>query len=156
MMETHAPLIPSTGQDVRHTPKNCDDGNACTIDSCDQVKGCVHIQKNCDDRNACTIDICDGKGHCIHILKNCDDGNPCTVDACDTYWGCIHTPVVCGTGKTCINGACLPVFSPSAIAPSSYSIPAGSAIALPWGVGRSRLSTPCRWRTGLHIPPDLL
>ena len=23
-------------------PKNCDDGNACTIDSCDPIRGCVH------------------------------------------------------------------------------------------------------------------
>jgi hypothetical protein len=116
-----------------HTPSNCDDGNNCTVDSCDPTKGCVHIQKNCGDGNACTIDICDGKGQCIHMMKNCDDGNPCTIDACDTYWGCIHTSVICGAGKTCINGVCLPISNPRITVPSSYSIPAGSAIALPWG-----------------------
>ena len=132
MMENHAPLIHSTGRIVCIS-RRIVMTDACTIDSCDPLKGCVHIQKNCADRNACTIDRCDGKGHCIHIMRSCYDGNPCTVDACDSYWGCIHTPVVCGAGTTCINGACLPVSSPSAIVPSSYSIPAGSSIALPWG-----------------------
>jgi hypothetical protein len=31
---------------------NCDDGNACTIDSCDPVAGCMHELVSCDDVNA--------------------------------------------------------------------------------------------------------
>ena len=124
-----------------HIPVNCDDENSCSVDSCDPVKGCTHIQKNCADQNACTIDICDSRGRCTHILRNCEDGDPCTSDVCDAYWGCIHTPLVCGAGMTCVNGGCLPISYPNTITPSSYSIPAGSAIALPWGPTVTALDT---------------
>ncbi|WP_334140458.1 hypothetical protein [Methanothrix soehngenii] len=114
-----------------HRQKNCNDGNPCTVDSC--VNGeCYHKGKNCDDGNACTIDACDGRGKCMHLRRNCDDGNPCTIDECDPYWGCSHTPVVCGAGKRCVNGVCQTISSPRA-APSSYTIPPGSSINLPWG-----------------------
>ncbi|KUG16881.1 hypothetical protein ASZ90_013427 [hydrocarbon metagenome] len=114
-----------------HSQKNCNDGNPCTVDSC--VNGeCYHKGKNCDDGNACTIDACDGRGKCMHLRRNCDDGNPCTIDECDPYWGCSHTPVVCGAGKRCVNGVCQTISSPRA-APSSYTIPPGSSINLPWG-----------------------
>src|SRR6185436_11446884 len=43
-----------------HTPVSCDDGNACTLDSCDPVSGeCVHTAIVCNDSNACTTDTCD-------------------------------------------------------------------------------------------------
>ncbi|OPY51063.1 MAG: Dictyostelium (slime mold) repeat protein [Methanosaeta sp. PtaU1.Bin060] len=114
-----------------HIQKNCNDGDPCTADSC--VDGeCIHKMKNCDDGNACTVDTCDGRGKCAHFWRNCDDGNPCTIDACDSYWGCTHTPVVCGAGKRCVNGVCQAISTPSA-SPSSYTIPAGSTINLPWG-----------------------
>jgi len=137
-----------------HKQKNCDDGNPCTTDSC--VNGeCTHRQKNCDDGNACTIDACDGRGNCVHLWRNCDDGNPCTIDACDAYWGCIHTPVVCGAGKTCVNGVCQAVSSPSA-APSSYTIPPGSTINLPWGtsvtaIGSAKVENAVAYTTGLPL-----
>src|SRR2546425_11935512 len=42
-----------------HTPRNCDDGDPCTDDSCDPITGdCVHAPHNCDDGNACTADSC--------------------------------------------------------------------------------------------------
>ncbi len=119
-----------------HSPKNCDDHNACTIDTCDNGK-CVHTPKNCNDGNPCTYDKCDRRIGCYNPWK-CDDGNPCTIDYCDSVWGCIHSPVVCGLGKTCINGVCQYLYSyiaPSGPLPSaqSYTIPAGTAITLPWG-----------------------
>lgn len=40
--------------------------------------------------------------------------------------------MVCGAGKRCVNGVCQTVSSPRA-APSSYTIPPGSSINLPWG-----------------------
>lgn len=114
-----------------HKQKNCNDGNPCTTDSCVNGK-CTHKQKSCEDGNACTIDACDGRGNCVHLWRNCDDGNPCTIDECDPYWGCTHTPVVCGGGRRCVNGVCQAVSSPGA-SPSSYTIPPGSSINLPWG-----------------------
>jgi Dictyostelium (slime mold) repeat len=93
------------------TSRDCDDGNACTFDSCD-ASGCTHEHVNigcddgdlctdddrcedgvcqpgtlvvCDDENGCTIDSCDPLLGCLAELDvfACDDGNPCTVDSCD-------------------------------------------------------------------------
>ena len=65
----------------------------------------------CDDGNACTTDSCDN-GACRHTPVNCDDGNVCTDDSCDSHTGCKHTPVtaltVCqGTCNVCSNGKCV-------------------------------------------------
>ena len=135
-----------------NTTLNCDDGDNCTTDSFDG-KVCVHRPKNCDDINAHTIDNCDN-GKCVHTLKNCNDGNPCTVDYCDPVRGCLHSPVVCGQGKTCINGVCqyryypyvtpdYPYAAPPSILPpaQSYTIPAATAITLPWAKPVTALNT---------------
>jgi hypothetical protein len=139
------------GTSCVHRPKSCDDHNACTIDICDNGK-CVHTPKNCNDSNPCTYDECDRRIGCYNPWK-CDDGNPCTIDYCDSVWGCIHSPVVCGQGKTCINGVCqypyypyaapyYPYVAPSSPLPSaqSYTIPAGTAITLPWGQSATALN----------------
>src|SRR5207253_2854691 len=41
------------------TPRNCNDGNPCTDDSCNPTTGCVHTNNtaSCDDGNACTLTI---------------------------------------------------------------------------------------------------
>ncbi|MDD1748437.1 MAG: hypothetical protein LUO89_01040 [Methanothrix sp.] len=133
-----------------HPPIICDDGNACTTDACKDGK-CVYTTINCDDGKPCTTDTCDRKHGCQNKWK-CDDGNPCTVDSCDSAGGCKHSPVVCGHGKTCINGVCqypyyyyypyytyaapyYPYVAPASTVPTakSYTIPAGTAITLPWG-----------------------
>ncbi len=68
----------------------CDDGNACTIDSCKADKGCVHDkgQSPCEDGSACTVgDLCT-KGACVAGKpKPCEDGNPCTATNCDGATG---------------------------------------------------------------------
>ncbi|MBM4354478.1 MAG: hypothetical protein FJ109_11920 [Deltaproteobacteria bacterium] len=97
---------------------NCNDGNPCTDDSCDTIKGCV--QKNnqaaCEDGNLCTVgDMC-GDGKCIAGgPMACDDGNPCTDDACKPGQGCVHTAnnAACDDGNACTQedhctaGACV-------------------------------------------------
>jgi len=58
----------------------------------------------CDDGNACTTDTCHGEGGCSHetipgcqrpctTAGDCDDHDPCTLDACAEA-GCIHTPEI--------------------------------------------------------------
>ena len=50
-----------------HVPVSCDDGNPCTLDSCDAVTGCTHaLGPNC-----CTED------------SDCADGTTCTTDSCN-------------------------------------------------------------------------
>ncbi len=102
-------------------PKGCDDGDACTIDSCDSKTGCQHkvSTAECDDGNACTsgdtcaTGVCKGKP--IDVKAACDDGNACTIDSCTKDAGCVHEkPAVpcddgdyCTAGDACLNGACV-------------------------------------------------
>ncbi len=73
----------------------CDDGIACTDDSCAGVEGCKHLNntKPCDaDNSKCTVgDVC-ASGKCVAGAPlTCDDGNVCTLDSCDPAQGCIFT-----------------------------------------------------------------
>ena len=79
---------------VGTNPKNCNDGNPCTDDSCNPVTGCVFVaddSNTCSDSNLCTTaDRCFG-GVCTGSTISCDDGIACTTDACGAAFGCIHT-----------------------------------------------------------------
>ncbi|MCH8147720.1 MAG: S8 family serine peptidase, partial [Planctomycetes bacterium] len=82
----------------------CDDGNACTTaDVCqgDAAGLCIGTDtsgNDCDDGIACTMDSCDAATGCTNTPSDlsCDDSNVCTADACDTQLGCVHD----GTGIT--------------------------------------------------------
>ena len=84
----------------------CADGNPCTDDACDPVKGCTHADssKLCDDGNKCTLeDRCQG-GSCVPgKAPECDDGNPCTAATCDPGKGCANLPntLPCSDGDAC-------------------------------------------------------
>ena len=78
-------------------PKNCDDGDPCTTDSCGSG-GCGHVAKVCSDGVACTADGCDGAtGTCVYVAladgATCADSKACT------------------TNEHCLGGACLADFS---------------------------------------------
>ena len=96
----------------------CDDGNGCTTDSCDNDTGfCVFAgdaSAPCDDGDGCTLDdTCTGGGSCAGDDKSCDDDNDCTIDACDPATGaCTYEPEAdgeaCTDGESCTEGdACL-------------------------------------------------
>ena len=86
--------VPATG--CSHTPWSadaCKDGDACTVDLCDDATGCVHIAQAataCDDGDACTSDGCASASGCTHGAVSCDDANKCTQDVCDAKIGCSH------------------------------------------------------------------
>src|SRR5205809_406172 len=88
------------------TSGRCDDGVACTTDTCDAVNGCQHSPNNgaCDDGVACTTDTCDVVNGCQHSPNNgaCDDGVACTTDTC-TAQRCQHSPNngACDDGMAC-------------------------------------------------------
>ncbi len=82
---------------------NCDDGDPCTLDSCDNATGnCTNElcpgcacdlctdDDDCNDGSICTEDQCLSTGACIHLEKQCNDGDICTNDICDPQSGCIH------------------------------------------------------------------
>jgi TolB-like protein len=80
------------------SPRNCDDGNPCTDDICNEERdNCDHINNKqpCDDGLYCTVnEICQG-GYCIsETARNCDDANYCTNDICDEDKDqCINNPI---------------------------------------------------------------
>jgi MYXO-CTERM domain-containing protein len=72
---------------------SCDDGNACTVDSCDAATGCQHAAK-CVPTNKCFTASCDAtSGSCTQTALPIDDANPCTTDACDPTVGVTHTAI---------------------------------------------------------------
>jgi hypothetical protein len=70
------------------TPADCDDGDACTADTC-PAGACVHGE-GCYDGDPCTTDACDA-GTCTYPPFDCDDGKACTADSCGTDGTCVHT-----------------------------------------------------------------
>jgi len=91
-----------------HTPKPCEDGNKCNGEYvCDAATGSCVIDVapvDCDDGMACTIDTCNtSTGQCHHNLRTCNDGNDCTLnDRCDNSTGCVFQnaePNCCGNAQ---------------------------------------------------------
>ena len=85
------------------TDAECDDGIACTLDTCDAQRArCVRTPMHaaCDDGVACTIDRCNpAAGGCSHLPDHaaCDNGAFCDgVEHCDPAAGCAP-----GVAPTC-------------------------------------------------------
>ncbi|MBI3770198.1 MAG: hypothetical protein HY271_17130 [Deltaproteobacteria bacterium] len=103
---------------------DCNDNNACTDDSCDDVNGCQHVfEQNCtpcDPEHPCPQDACNPAacvaGQCQSLPgPDCDDNNVCTHDFCDPATGCTHTSNnglpcddhdACTGPDTCQDSAC--------------------------------------------------
>jgi len=99
----------------------CDDLNACTIDSGNFIDGCVNTVatgSGCDDGDGCSrTDVCNEFGFCTganrvqcpegelcdsslgQCYNPCFDGNPCTADIFDPFFGCSYDPI--GEGEAC-------------------------------------------------------
>lgn len=89
---------------------DCNDKEACTADSCDKVKGCLHstLQGLCDDGNPCTEGESCQAGQCKGKDKVCDDSDSCTSNACDSIKGCMFAvnPKACDDGNGCTDDNC--------------------------------------------------
>jgi len=99
--ETCDPLL-----DCQAGTDPCDDGVACTVDSCDELlDSCAHVPNDalCQDPL-----FCNGVEQCDLILGcqfgppvNCDDGVACTVDSCNELFNnCLNNP----TNANCSDG----------------------------------------------------
>ncbi|MCB9738209.1 MAG: hypothetical protein H6747_03005 [Deltaproteobacteria bacterium] len=98
---------PATG-----TP--CDDGDVCTgDDACDAGQCAGEPAKACNDGNPCTLDSCNGGKGCTHTPggDNCEDGDPCTTGDSCANGSCVPgVPVVCAQppdNGTCAVAICL-------------------------------------------------
>lgn len=87
-----------------HDPDHdaCDDGAACNgIERCDESVGCIAGEAiDCDDGVACTTDSCDdADGACRHEPDDtaCDDALYCNgAESCDSSTGCVAGDPPCG------------------------------------------------------------
>ncbi|MBI5486581.1 MAG: putative metal-binding motif-containing protein [Deltaproteobacteria bacterium] len=90
----------------------CDDGIACTVDSCDPTTGACRndpLDEACSDGDPCTgVETCDATRGCVAgTPPSCDDGNSCTADRCDASapGGCVHDAPD-ADGDTSLDAAC--------------------------------------------------
>ena len=86
----------------------CDDGVACTDDTCDEpTDTCVFTENDalCDDGFFCNGDeLCDAVAGCLAGVNPCVDAVACTVDICDENKDlCVFTPndTFCDNGVFC-------------------------------------------------------
>ncbi len=115
-----------------YADSQCDDGNPCTIDACDQatslcvpttpIPECCASDGGCDDGDPCTTDSC-VMNTCRHLAvgtaccsadAQCDDQDPCTKDSCVTnscrhLWdttACCLTKAECDDQDPCTTDTC--------------------------------------------------
>lgn len=94
------------------TPPNCNDGIACTTDSCNEsTDSCSNAPNNgaCNDGQYCNgAETCNASTGCVAgTAPNCNDGVACTVDSCnESTDSCNNVPnnASCDDGAFC-NGA---------------------------------------------------
>jgi formylglycine-generating enzyme required for sulfatase activity len=94
----------------------CDDGNDCTMQTCEPFIGCVPtpLEGPCaDDGNPCTDDHCQA-GSCEHLTVEdntlCDAGNACLVDTLCINGDCTNgTFVDCNDANSCTKDSCEPL-----------------------------------------------
>ncbi len=97
------------GDCVAGTAPDCDDGVACTVDSCNEATdSCdsVAVDSNCDDGLYCNgVETCDATLDCQPGTPvDCDDGIACTADSCnETTDECDNIPndSLCDNGLFC-------------------------------------------------------
>jgi hypothetical protein len=115
----------SSGVCISGQQKVCNDGNACTLDTCEPASGACQFDSaganaaTCDaDGSVCTQGDACKSGSCVagSSAPDCNDNNPCTDDACDPKSGCAHTANAvacddnnaCTSGDSCQNSSCKP------------------------------------------------
>jgi len=100
----------------KNLTRSCDDGNACSNDTCNPMTGCSNSPISCDDGNACTDDTCNPNSGCVNTYFNvtarCFKGDICANYTCDKTLGCVSTPLVCPppafNNNPCIVSICDP------------------------------------------------
>ena len=106
-----------TGTCVPGTPLDCNDGIACSADSCDSAEGCIHtdIEGFCFDGNDCTDDLCSQEGlpvvGCLweNNTDSCDDGSVCSTTSICAGGTCEgKTFIDCNDGIACTADSCDP------------------------------------------------
>lgn len=125
-----------TTRQCQVAPVVCNDGNACTTDTCDGTgrvhvcrtanitcnaptdlcnpwecfsdRGCVKVPKPCNDGDLCTSDYCDvADGTCKTSPVLCEQTDLCSPATCNSTTGnCTQHPIVCTAGNLCSSSVC--------------------------------------------------
>ncbi len=95
----------------------CGGDDACLLDGACRAGVCVGRALDCDDGDACTTDTCSPRAGCRHVAAACAPStDPCRVSVCDALTGCGTAPALdglacgpndCSTAQVCISGACV-------------------------------------------------
>ncbi len=123
-------VVPCSASSGCSVNTDCDDDNACTIDTCISnscsykfLAGCCASDEQCNDKDPCTENRCvNGKcfyppaESCCESSSDCDDLNVCTKDECEdgtceyaiekTIPGCCTANIDCSTNLPCATGIC--------------------------------------------------
>jgi hypothetical protein len=98
------------GSCVGQSAVACEDGNPCTLDSCDPVLGCTSLPINdavCDDGEVCTVAGTCVAGTCVSSPMDCSgQAGPCETSWCEPGSGC-RTASLCGPLHSCDSGMCV-------------------------------------------------
>lgn len=102
------------------TPDGVACASACLAEATCASAICVGTPRRCDDGDACTVDSCGADG-CRHTARSCHSERACHTAICDPSEGCKEVPVAdgtacgesdCTTSTVCMNGACTTVPTP--------------------------------------------
>jgi subtilisin-like proprotein convertase family protein len=135
------------------TNADCSDGNLCNgVETCVNNNCVPGTPVNCDDGQFCTIDSCDPPtGNCLHAPNPCSDGDLCTPDSCDEVNDvCVHGAnacvQVCNAGAIAINDSA---------APPTLATPYPSTITVAGAVGIFTLASVDLSGIGHTYPDDI-
>lgn len=113
---------PASGRCLERTLPDdapCGATNQCLVGGHCEAGTCVGRARDCDDGNACTVDACDVATGCRHddATSACAvPADPCLAATCDPVTGCGAVPVAdgtscgendCVTARVCMAGACV-------------------------------------------------
>jgi hypothetical protein len=103
---------PTPGCRPCQTNDDCEDGSACTIDTCNELGRCEREggeSSACDDGDPCTLDDRCANDLCAGTPLSCDDGIACTTDFCDSG-SCTNEAdsSICPTSGECATIECAP------------------------------------------------
>ena len=119
------------------TPLPLDDGNVCTADVCDPLRGVTHdplaVGASCDDGDPCNgIETCDGAARCLpgpHPLSGpCAPAAPVARIFIDEQRDVLHQPS--GASVVSFTGTSAPSFNSGGFNWSPTPVPSGAVIVL--------------------------